>query len=89
MLLVTILETTRLGCFDHLYSPGMAVPLVVGLCLALATHMSECNTRSDGMLHISGVFVALCTFGQSSHCKNCLESTKTFAFPSHWPSSDE
>lgn len=36
VLLVTILETSCLGCFDPLHSPSMAVPLIVGLCLALA-----------------------------------------------------
>lgn len=41
MLLVAILETARLGCFDPLQSPGVAVTLVVGLCLALVTDMTE------------------------------------------------
>lgn len=36
MLLVSILETSCLGCLDPLYPPSMAVPLIVGFCLALA-----------------------------------------------------
>lgn len=35
MLLVTILETSGLGCLDSLYSPSMAVPLIVSLRLTL------------------------------------------------------
>lgn len=34
--LVAILETSCLGCLDPLHPPSMAVPLIVGLCLALA-----------------------------------------------------
>lgn len=77
MLLVGILETSRLGGFDPLDSAGVAVPLVVGLCLALATHTSELNVHAlTGCFIFPEVFVSLCTFGQSSHWQKKKKTTK-------------
>lgn len=62
MLLVAILETGRLGGFDPLDPAGVAVPLVVGLRLALATHTSELNIHA-----LTGCFTLPEVFSPSAH----------------------
>lgn len=45
MLLVAILGASCLRCLDPLHSPSVAVPFIVGLCLALED-ISEVYMRS-------------------------------------------
>lgn len=71
MLLVAILETSCLGCLDPLHSPSMAVPLIVGLCLALAEEqdMSKVYVKSHDspffiehfiLFSVSVLFISFC-----------------------------